>query len=79
MITKLEISQKYNFSTLIYLSYFIIDFDKKIAFFDSRVPIWVDEFDEDSLNFFSFEDNFKVFLEFSNDFSNNKCALNAEK
>lgn len=70
MITKLKISQKYNFSTLFYWSYFTIDFDKKIAFFDNRIPKWIDEFDEEFLSSRSFDDNFNLFLTFSENVPN---------
>ena len=36
MITKLEISQKYDFSTLFYWSYITIDFMNEVAFFNNN-------------------------------------------
>lgn len=65
MITKLEISQRYDFSTLFYWSYITIDFVNEVAFFDNKIPNWLNEFDMEFLSSISFEDNFKLFLSFS--------------
>ena len=66
MITKLEISQRYDFSTLFYWSYITIDFVNEVAFFNNKIPNWLNEFDMEFLSSISFEDNFKLFLSFSN-------------
>ena len=65
MITKLEISQRYDFSTLLYWSYITIDLVNEVAFFNHNIPNWLNEFDMEFLTSISFEDNFKLFLSFS--------------
>ena len=76
MITKLEISQRYNFSTLLYWSFFTIDFDKKTAFFNREIPIWREEFDPEFLGSISFEENFKLYWAFSKNITKNNYRLN---
>lgn len=48
----------------------------KLLFFDNKIPNWLNEFDMKFLSSISFEDNFKLFLSFSNNILDTPLNLN---